>query len=100
MTYPWPGNVRELSNVIERACLLSGERREIDINDLPMDLLNTPDTLKDNREGGSSAGSFCLDEQERDLIQRTLNLANGNKAKAARLLGIARKTLYEKLKRF
>jgi two-component system, NtrC family, response regulator AtoC len=98
-TYPWPGNVRELSNVVERACLLSGERQEIDVNDLPIDLLSTPDKLMENTEVSSSIPPFSLDEQERDLIQRTLRLADGNKAKAARLLGIARKTLYEKLKR-
>jgi len=100
IAYPWPGNIRELSNVIERACLLSGERQEIGIDDLPADLLDNTDELTGHTGVSSSRVSFGLDEQERKLIETTLKLAKGNKAKAARLLGIARKTLYEKLKRF
>lgn len=98
MTYPWPGNIRELSNVIERACLLSGEREEISIDDLPIDLLSDADEQIENGRIDSSNTSLCLGEQEKALILKTLKLANGNKTKAASLLGIARKTLYEKLR--
>jgi two-component system response regulator AtoC len=97
--YSWPGNVRELSNVIERACLLSGTREEIIANDLPIDVFFNSDEQEENAEPRFPDTSFCLDDQERNLIYRALKLAGGNKAKAARLLGIARKTLYEKLKR-
>jgi len=99
MAYSWPGNIRELSNVIERACLLSGERQEIGIDDLPIDLLYNMDEHTESSEITSPGASLSLDGQERNLIMKTLALTNGNKAEAARLLGIARKTLYEKLKR-
>ena len=99
MAYSWPGNIRELSNVIERACLLSGERREIGIDDLPIDLLYNMDEHTESSEITPPGASFSLDGQERNLILKTLAFTNGNKAETARLLGIARKTLYEKLKR-
>ena len=99
MAYSWPGNIRELSNVIERACLLSGERQEIGIDDLPIDLLYNMDEHTESSEITPPSASFSLNGQERDLILKTLAFTNGNKAETARLLGIARKTLYEKLKR-
>ena len=98
MRYPWPGNVRELANVIERACLLSAERQEIALDDLPADLLSDAGDSMENVRLDSLNKSLCLGEQEKTLILKTLKLANGNKTEAARLLGIARKTLYEKLK--
>ena len=98
MRYPWPGNVRELSNVVERACLLSAERQEIALDDLPADLLSDAGETTENVRFDSLNKSLCLGEQEKALILKTLKLANGNKTEAARLLGIARKTLYEKLK--
>ena len=98
MRYPWPGNVRELANVIERACLLSADRQEIALDDLPADLLSDAGDSMENVRLDSLNKSLCLGEQEKTLILKTLKLANGNKTEAARLLGIARKTLYEKLK--
>jgi DNA-binding NtrC family response regulator len=56
------------------------------------------DEQTENTEDSSSNTLLCLDEQQKNLIQKTLKLTNGNKTKAAKLLGIARKTLYEKLK--
>jgi len=98
MTYQWPGNVRELSNVVERACLLSGERQEIIIDDLPIDLLSDAGDAMENGRIEALNKSLSIGEQEKALILKTLKLARGNKTEAARLLGIARKTLYEKLK--
>src|SRR5258706_3093345 len=86
----WPGNVRELENVIERALVL-GDGRVIAVGDLP-------DRL---REGPSceprSARGQRLADVEREHISRTLHAVSGNKAAAARVLGLDRKTLYRKI---
>ena len=92
-TYDWPGNVRELQGVIERAVVLSRE----DVID-PQDL---PGTL---RAGGEPEGNrisvelgTSLDEIERRVIHETLRMTKGDKPTAARLLGIATRTIYRKI---
>jgi two-component system, NtrC family, response regulator HydG len=87
--HSWPGNVRELENVIERALVL-GLGTVIDVEDLPDSLRNPV---------RSSAGGVArrLADVERDHIVRTLRAVDGNKAAAARALGVNRKTLYRKL---
>jgi transcriptional regulator with PAS, ATPase and Fis domain len=102
MSYPWPGNVRQLENAIERAVALSGGRSQIDVSDLPPELVHPEST--------PVAASVSLPEEgldldafiasiERDLIQRSLERTGGNKGRAARLLNLKRTTLVEKLKR-
>ncbi len=92
MQYDWPGNVRELENAIERAVVLStGDTIEADM----FSYLCT--TLPDDRRADESR---LLASLERDHILRVLREAKGNKARAARLLGIHRKTLWRKLKEF
>ena len=86
----WPGNVRELENVIERALVL-GAGTVINLEDLPESLREQPST------NTSPAGGRRLAEVEREHIVRTLRAAAGNKAAAARVLGLDRKTLYRKL---
>ena len=87
--HTWPGNVRELENVIERALVLgAGER--ITLDDLP-------DTLMDRPPRPGRPGSRRLADVEREHIVRTLRAVAGNKAAAARVLGLNRKTLYRKL---
>src|SRR5262249_36998076 len=86
--HTWPGNVRELENVIERALVL-GSGTVIGPDDLP-------DRLRDRRPAPASAGRRLADI-EREHIARTLHAVNGNKAAAARVLGLNRKTLYRKL---
>jgi two-component system response regulator HydG len=93
--YAWPGNVRELENAIERAVILSrGE--EILSEDLPT-------ALTGNREDFSTLDEavgrqLTLEELEHRYIARILDQTQGNKFRAAQLLGIDRKTLYRKLK--
>jgi len=89
--YAWPGNVRELENVIERALVL-GTGTVIGVDDLP-DRLRQP-----SRVSARSAPGRPLADVERDHILRTLRAASGNKAAAARSLGLNRKTLYRKLR--
>lgn len=94
--YSWPGNVRELENAIERAFILSEE--SIDIENLP---------AKVRAEAGRSYPSHddenfrpTLDEMERRYLMETLQSVEGDKAKAAGILGIDLSTLYRKLKRY
>ncbi|HEY6212828.1 MAG TPA: sigma-54 dependent transcriptional regulator [Vicinamibacterales bacterium] len=103
MAYSWPGNVRQLENAIEHAVAFSGVRAQIDVGDLPADIrhaeelaLASPVTLP---EDGLDLDAFIL-RLERELIERSLERTNGNKGQAARLLGLKRTTLVEKLKRF
>jgi DNA-binding NtrC family response regulator len=93
--YSWPGNVRELRNVIEAAIVLS-KGHEITpriISERVRQDSTPPNTIK-LRVG------VTLRDAERSLIQATLAEAGGNRAKAARILGIGRKTLYRKLEEY
>ena len=85
----WPGNVRELENVIERALVL-GTGPVITVDDLP-------EALRESPPASGHGGSRRLADVERDHIVRTLRDVVGNKAAAARVLGLDRKTLYRKL---
>jgi len=87
--HTWPGNVRELENVIERALVL-GNGEVIELDDLPDSLRRTPS------KPAGLAGRRLVDI-EREHIVRTLRTVAGNKAAAARVLGLDRKTLYRKL---
>jgi len=93
--HPWPGNVRQLRNVIERA-LIVGSGPLVTVHDLPNEFKGT---------GGGPAGSFTVrlgasfESVERELLMRTIEFANGNKTKAADILGISLKTLYNRLQR-
>ena len=95
--YWWPGNVRELANVIERAVLLSMTRKTILCEDLPQTMMeNHLDAQNEKIQLHDEA--LDLKKVEREHIGRVLKLAGGNKSKAARLLGISRKKLYQKVK--
>jgi transcriptional regulator with GAF, ATPase, and Fis domain len=87
MAQRWPGNVRELENVLRQLAVL-GER-ELDAQHLPERL---------RRQRGFAPPARTLREAELETIRRTLETVNGNKAKAARILGVDRKTLYARLK--
>jgi two-component system response regulator HydG len=87
LNYDWPGNVRELQNAVEAACSLTRFDHVTDL-DLPARL----------RETRTPAPLLPLDDVERSHIGHVMQLADGNKAEAARMLGITRKTLYRKLK--
>ena len=86
----WPGNVRELENVIERAVILC-EAETLDAGDLSLPAQAIVSELGTNPS---------LEEMEKNYILRVLKEANGNQSKASQLLGIDRKTLYLKLKKY
>jgi two-component system, NtrC family, response regulator HydG len=123
-SYPWYGNIRELKNIIKRATLLSiGDK--LDIKTLPFEILNhahlefgfseadnstgaelktesvSPRNSSADEKLAESAAHKLKDaslEAEYEMILATLNKVNFNKSKAAELLGVNRKTLYNKMK--
>ncbi len=102
--YSWPGNIRELQNVIERLKILS-EGGRIRLEDLPPAVRQAPaaaPTLPDRAPGLSTAprAPQTLEALEREHILKTLEHCQGNKTRAAQVLGITIKTLYNKLNRY
>ena len=102
MSYAWPGNVRQLENAIERALAMIGSRKQIELADLPGDLQAPIEpaakpTLDLPQDGIDLPALIAL--IEKDLIDRALTRTERNKGAAARLLGLKRTTLVEKLKR-
>jgi DNA-binding NtrC family response regulator len=97
-SYPWPGNVRELQNCIERAVALA-QFDHIGIEDLPERVARSTVT-RALPETCDPAAILPMDEVERRHISQVLVALNGNKASAARLLGMDRRTLYRKLERW
>lgn len=107
LTYPWPGNVRELENCIENMVVMC--RNDIlDVEDIPSyivsEIKNVPDFIFSEEIGLKEdflqvKFGTPLDELEKQYILFTLNKTK-NKAKTAKLLGIGRKTLYNKLERY
>lgn len=98
LNYDWPGNVRELENVIEGIRALRRAPR--------LRLVDLPEHIRKNarRTAPFSAREDVtvpsLKEAEREVIIRALDVAKGNKTKAANLLGISRKALYKKIQDF
>ena len=98
--YGWPGNVRELMNAVERGVVLARSEYldDEDILIVQNALQKKPDnySLDDEEE----KVTMSLDELERAAILKTLEFTKGNKSEAARRLGITRKTLHKKLKKY
>lgn len=92
--YDFPGNARELRNLMERASVLC-RGPEITPADLPTDLrqLSKPDDI-----GFNLSDNMAIAEQ--NCLKRALSQSNGNRTKTAKLLGISRKNLWEKLKNY
>src|SRR5207248_1197606 len=110
--YEWPGNVRELENAIERAVIIASGR-QIEPDDLPEAIgrrvLDERSTLRRERAEAANEGRVIqleinvpstIDEIERKAIEATLDYTKGDKTRAARTLGIGRKTLYRKLQQY
>lgn len=93
--YPWPGNVRELRNALERAVICAPDLQEIHPEHLPAEIRG------ETRIPGRYPldPSLTLEEVERMHVSAALQFHGGNRSAAARTLGIARTTLYEKARR-
>ncbi len=94
MNYNWPGNIRELENIIERAMVFCNNKI-IEVGDLP-DSMTAP-----NDYATASAGPIqkAVECSERQAIRSALKECNGNRRKAAEMLGIDHTTFYRKIKR-
>jgi len=95
--YSWPGNVRELKNVIERAVILCNDEMLLPEH-MPLELKELNTDIPATQSPG--LGMVSLEDAEKHHILNVLELVNGNKSKAARVLKISRSTLREKLKNY
>ncbi len=98
LAYSWPGNVRELENCIERMVTLA-RFEEVTVEDLP-ERVRTYRSDRFVLAADHTEEVLNLDELEKRYIDRVLKLVDGNKTRAAQLLGLDRRTLYRKLGRY
>jgi DNA-binding NtrC family response regulator len=99
--YHYPGNVRELMNIVERLLTMYPDGK-ISFKDLPQEVREqtasapqSANVLNDLPDGGA-----CLSEVEKELTLKTLAMTSGNKAAAARMIGITRRRLYLRLSQY
>ncbi len=105
--YSWPGNVRELENLMERLVVLNPDLRFIGHEEIPAEIKGAPAAREESAEGAvpdeiSAEGIMLpeiLQEVERKLILKSLEKTGWNKQQAAKLLGIKRTTLIEKMRK-
>ncbi|HMB65198.1 MAG TPA: sigma-54 dependent transcriptional regulator [Eudoraea sp.] len=90
--YRWPGNIRELQNVIKRAVLLT-------VGDV-IGLETLPGEVLQSRGGAAASSNFSKADYEKEQIIKALKKTNFNKSKAAKLLQVTRKTLYNKINQY
>jgi two-component system, NtrC family, response regulator AtoC len=97
--YDWPGNVRELRNVIQRAYIMC-ETNTIDADCIPFDAARSPRGAKRGVASVTVPVGTSIADMERQLILATVAAHSGQKEKAAELLGISPKTLYNRLREY
>lgn len=95
-THPWPGNVRELQNFIERLIVLS-ESETIGVGDIKTHLTTPRFSRGDTQLEQSTDLDDARHGAEKDAVLQALKRTNNNRTQAARILGVSRRTLYNKL---
>ena len=107
--FTWPGNIRQLENVIERAVVIT-ESDTLTLHDMPADLFQTTERFAEVSMSPSRRDAYAevipvsslrneRDRFEREHLEEALAAAAGNKAEAARILGVARSTLVSRMKK-
>jgi len=96
MSYSWPGNVRQLRNVIDNMVVLSSSA-QLGLETLPPEIRPTAGT---GPGGMNNLVGISIEQAERELIRNTLKMVDGNREKAAKILGIGERTLYRKIKEY
>ena len=96
-TYSWPGNIRELRNFCENLVVL---KRGSEVTPYDLDPRFSLDTEDGDDMSNPAPSSLSVEENEKRLLRNALVRANGNRTKAAELMGISRRTLHRKLARW
>lgn len=91
-SYHWPGNLRELQNIIKRSVLLTGGDY-VELSALPKEILQQKERVEDSE-------NFSKEAYEKEQILKALKQTNFNKSKAAKLLQVTRKTLYNRINHY
>ncbi|MEW5722355.1 MAG: sigma-54 dependent transcriptional regulator [Thermodesulfobacteriota bacterium] len=102
MAYPWPGNVRELSNTISRLVIL-GRGAQFTLEDLPAEIRRTKSSRREDLSffiERLPPQGLPLRDVEKELILKTLKHFHGHRSLTAKALGISRKSLYQRMRRF
>ena len=94
LKYNWPGNVRELENVVERAVVIEDEKM-VTLSSMPSHISEVS-----GKRNSNTSNIKSLEELEKQHIFEVLESTNWNRSKSAKLLGIDRKTLYDKINRY
>ena len=98
MSYSWPGNVRQLRTVVENMVVMSpGER--LTAEQLPPEIRRGGGVGPEATNLGQLVG-ISIEQAELELIRNTLRMTEGNREKAAKILGIGERTLYRKIKEY
>jgi two-component system response regulator HydG len=97
MSYGWPGNVRQLRTAIQNMVVLS-PGKILGAEALPPEI--RPGGGADSSPAPSNLVGISIDQANKELIQNTLKMVNGNREQAAKILGIGERTLYRKIREY